>query len=420
MSLAQLKLAARIVLKTAEGALHLAFAAGVAASFWRWRPWQLLIHLVLLVIIIARQLNPMDAVTSSEAVLRTHAVLPVLLAAWVYAALRLAARYPSRKRGVIGFAMVGLLALWIATKIGVLRVLVPPLGTILGPAGLSVFGLSYIVVKLLHVLADSAGKRPPEVRASTLLGFTCFAPTFLSGPMHRYEEFASSFDSLPSAWARDWSTAIRRTTWGTFKVIVLAGHLGDWVLPVLASPAAQSPGALWLALYGYSAYIYLNFAGVSDLAIGLGAAFGVGVPENFSRPYLQLDIQSFWRTWHMTFTRWLTAYVFMPITKRLMKTSLRSRPKLVASAGYVLTFAFCGVWHGDTTNFLVWGLYHGLGLCIYTSLPPSLKPAGSSPVSLRRKAAWWLITFHFVTFGWLLFACPLPDALQALAGLVGL
>jgi len=343
VSLAQLKLAARILLKTAEGALHLAYVAGVIASFWRWRPWQLLVHFALLIVVIARQLNPMDAVTSSESVLGTHLILPVLLAVWTHCALRVAARFPGHKQLILWSTMAGLLALWMATKVGALRTAVPPLGDLLGPAGLSVFGLSYILVKLLHVLADSAGPRPPEVRLTTLLGFTCFAPTFLCGPMHRYDEFASSFDHLPSAWNRDWATVIRRVTWGTFKLMVLAGALGEGVLPLLAHPAEQSAGVLWLAVYGYSAYIYLNFSGVSDLAIGLGAAFGVVVPENFDRPYLQLDIQSFWRTWHMTFTRWLTAYVFMPITKRLMRTSLRKQPKVAASIGYVLTFTFCGL-----------------------------------------------------------------------------
>ena len=158
------------------------------------------------------------------------------------------------------------------------------------------------------------------------------------------------------------------------------------------------------------------------MAIGIGEAFGIRVPENFRAPYLKLDIQQFWQSWHITLTRWLQAYLFMPLSKRLMKTRLRSKPKLIAGIGYIVTFLFCGLWHGEGLNFILWGLYHGIGLCLYAQLPTHLKaPVGEAAARLSwRGVLWWAITFHFITIGWVLFACPLPQAGQALARMFGL
>jgi alginate O-acetyltransferase complex protein AlgI len=161
--------------------------------------------------------------------------------------------------------------------------------------------------------------------------------------------------------------------------------------------------------------IYLDFSGLSDVAIGWGAAFGVKVPENFNRPYLQNNIQHFWQCWHMTLTRWLQAYIFMPLSRRLMRTGLRARPRIIMLVGYVVTFTACGLWHGESANFLVWGAFHGLGIFAYTALPTRWRaPAGDEPRWTLRGIAWWLGTLHFVCIGWVLFACPLPTAWTAL------
>lgn len=414
--------AMRVLLRTAKGTLHIVFALAVVASFWRQRAWQLLVYGAMVTVIVSRWrwTSGLENELSDASAMAVQFAVPLLCVVVTCAALSAARRVPGRRRAITRCAIGAILMLWLICKLSVIREHVPALARTLGTGGMPVLGLSYAILKLLHVLADAARPAAPATRPTTVLAMAFFPPTYASGPMHRYDELAASFDALPAARERDWATAIRRITWGTFKVSVLAAHLADWVLPVFANPGAYGAGSLWLAVYGYAAYIYIDFAGVSDIAIGLGAAFGVAVPENFGRPYLQLDIQSFWRSWHITLTRWLQAYIFMPVSRRLVRTRLRRRPKLVASIGYLATFAFCGVWHGDTIGFLLWGLYHGLGLCTYSLLPARLKiPPGSRPSPLRR-LAWWAVTFHFVALGWVLFACPLPTALRALAGLVGL
>ncbi len=119
----------------------------------------------------------------------------------------------------------------------------------------------------------------------------------------------------------------------------------------------------------------------------------------------------------MSFTRWLQAYVFMPISRRLMRTRLRKRPRLIMAAAYLTTFVFCGLWHGEGAHYVAWGAYHGAGLFAYTAVPARLRaPAwGDAAGSPLRAALWWVATFHFVCFGWLLFACPLADAGRAFA-----
>ncbi len=417
MSLGAARFVIGTLVRTFEAALNAVYVIAAVLSFWRSRLWHLALYSAVTALVIARWLHTEHESAVGDTLLILQILAPFALAALTYAALCAAARWPGRKRAVLTGGIVVLVGLWMAAKYPALRAHIPVLGARLT---VPILGLSYCVVKLVHVLADAMRPKSPRIKPLTLAAFTLFPTTYASGPMHRYEEFSASFDDLPRARDRDWATVIRRVTWGTLQASVLAAHLGDWVLRILASPGGWSAGALWLAMYGYAGYIYLSFAGMSDLAIGIGAALGVRVPENFQRPYLQLDIQSFWRNWHMTFTRWLQAYVFMPLSKRLVRGALRKQPKVAAGLGYVVTFLLCGAWHGEGANFLLWGLWHGLGLWAYTSLPPKWRaPVGGGRVGWRG-LAWWLATFHFVCFGWILFACPLDGALAVVRGMFGL
>lgn len=389
----------------------------VAASLIRSRPWQLLLHIIGFCVLVGGLVRfPRSAFVAAT-------LVPLALVGLTVAALALAQRRPSSRRLVLTAALCAVVAIWAALKFAAPRSL---LASFSGRHGLptiaaAVPGVSYLVLKLVHVLADSMSKRPPTVKGTTLLVMSIFAPTYAAGPIHRYEEFAASFDSLRKLRERDWGEVLRRLIWGAAKFSVVAPLVQERVAPILGDPAASTAGALWLAVYGYAIYIYCNFSGVSDIAIGIGEAFGITVPENFRAPYYKLDIQQFWQSWHITLTRWLQAYVFLPISRRLMKTRWRKQPKLVAAVGYLATFALCGLWHGEAANYVLWGLYHGLGLCAYTCLPSGLKaPTGDAARKVTlRGAVWWAITFHFVCLGWVMFASPASVALLTWRRMVG-
>lgn len=387
-----------------QGAVNSAYVfAVILALLWRNRAWHILLY------------------AATAGIVMSHWKWLTIPAAFVLICilgLHVAARRPAGRNAVLWITSGLLLVGWAVLKYPAIRTALPT------PSGIDlpfVVGLSYLVLKLVHVAVDAMRPRAKPVRASTLIAMSFFPPTLAAGPMHRYEEFAAEFDA--PARAKDWMLVARRIITGLFKMAVLGHHLSTRLATgVLASPGDYGTLRLWLAVYAYSLYIYFNFSGMTDMAIGIGEAFGIRVPENFRAPYLKLDIQQFWQNWHITLTRWLQAYLFMPLSKRLMKTRLRSKPRLIAGIGYIVTFLFCGLWHGEGWNFILWGLYHGIGLCLYAQLPTHLKaPVGEAATRLSwRGALWWAITFHFVTIGWVLFACPLPEAGQALARMFGL
>ena len=205
--------ATRVLIRTAKGTLHIVFALAVMASFWRMRAWQLLVYGAMVTVIVARWrwTNGLETGLSDASALALQFAVPLLCILVTCAALSVAHRTPDRRRAIITCAIGAILALWTACKLSILRENVPALAWALGTGGMPVMGLSYVVLKLVHLLADAAGPRPPAARATTVVAMVFFPPTYASGPMHRYDEFARSFDALPAARARDWATAIRRS-----------------------------------------------------------------------------------------------------------------------------------------------------------------------------------------------------------------
>jgi D-alanyl-lipoteichoic acid acyltransferase DltB (MBOAT superfamily) len=179
-------------------------------------------------------------------------------------------------------------------------------------------------------------------------------------------------------------------------------------------------------LYAYTFRLYLDFSGYTDVAIGLGRLFGIRLPENFSRPYLRENLTAFWNSWHMTLAGWFRGYVFNPLT-RALRSARRPLPTgVIIFAGQMTTMILIGLWHGIAWNFALWGAWHGIGLFVHNRWADYRKARGPRPTrtgsGLRLAALGGiLVTFHFVTLGWLWFALPSPElSWQVLLGLFGI
>jgi alginate O-acetyltransferase complex protein AlgI len=146
--------------------------------------------------------------------------------------------------------------------------------------------------------------------------------------------------------------------------------------------------------------IYYDFAGYSDMAIGLAQMLNLTIPENFDRPYFSTSLQDFWRRWHMSLSSWIRDYVYIPLGG-----NRRHRVANLLAAMFL-----CGLWHGAAWNFALWGLYHGLGLGLENVI------AHRRPQWFEDHRAWtplrWLACYGFVTYGWLLFFYPVGTVWQ--------
>jgi D-alanyl-lipoteichoic acid acyltransferase DltB (MBOAT superfamily) len=210
---------------------------------------------------------------------------------------------------------------------------------------------------------------------------------------------------------------------GLIKKFALADTLALVALSPQNALQVREAGWLWLLVYAYALVIFLDFSGYTDIAIGLGRILGVRLPENFAAPYLKPNLTQFWNSWHMTLTQWFRGYYFNPLVRWTRGTRLKTAPVAVLLITQVTTMLLIGLWHGVTWNFVIWGVWHGLGLFAqnrWTEFArPRLAGLGEGP---RRALDVFstLLTFHFVALGWVWFSLPTPQAaLTVLARLVG-
>jgi D-alanyl-lipoteichoic acid acyltransferase DltB (MBOAT superfamily) len=277
------------------------------------------------------------------------------------------------------------------------------------PSLLRFLGISYFGFKFVHLVVRACiGKAPQGNLLTTLSYFLLFA-NFVSGPINTYESFVAT--TRPSRWKVNLPSLMlgtHRILVGAAKVVLLAPLLRPFALDFETVLPGEAP--LWrvgFSLLAYSAFLFLDFSGYSDMAIGVGRSLGLRLPENFKRPYLARDLSDFWRRWHISLSSLLRVLLFTPIVKSLSRRIPWMPRLLVSSCGYLGTFLICGVWHGRTLNFAVWGLWHGLGLTFLAIK----KSSGARPLPVPVGV---MVTFAFVTVGWLFFVYPM-DRLASLA-----
>ena len=283
-------------------------------------------------------------------------------------------------------------------------------GAVFGPASVSwltewespvpPLAISFFTFEFVHYLYEVRSRGGAPIRNP--LHFTLFAiffPTLASGPIKRYADFVPQLKSLenPSV-ARVWAGA-QRVVLGLFKKICLADLLVEFIEAIERTPVYTPHLIAVLAmLQGFR--IYFDFAGYSDMAIGLAEMLGLRVPENFDRPYRSTSLQDFWRRWHMSLSLWIRDYIYIPLGGNQGRRHLH----------ILIAMGICGLWHGAAWNFLAWGLYHGLGLGIEAAVKarfPGLFSEGRAVSFLR-----WFVCYSYVSYGWLFFFYPMATVIQ--------
>jgi alginate O-acetyltransferase complex protein AlgI len=183
--------------------------------------------------------------------------------------------------------------------------------------------------------------------------------------------------------------------------------MGSVADAVFALPEASlTTSWAWLGIVAYAYQIYFDFSGYSDMAIGLGAMFGLRFKENFNRPYVSQTVTEFWRRWHISLTTVFREYLYFPLGGSRRSTVITYRNLL-------LVFLLSGLWHGAAWTFILWGIFHGLFLIIDRLFWLRVSRAIPAPMNM-------LITFTIILFGWVLFrAESLPEALHFMGILLG-
>jgi alginate O-acetyltransferase complex protein AlgI len=288
-----------------------------------------------------------------------------------------------------------------------------PFVNIILPLGISFFTFQQIAY-LVDVMRGAKVER--DIVSYTL--FVSFFPHLIAGPLVHHAEMIPQFKrgrTGRSAVLAARGLAIFAA--GLFKKVVIADNLAQFVSPVFAhldAGGGVTTSWAWLATLAYTLQIYFDFSGYSDMAIGLALLFGIRLPVNFRSPYQATSIIEFWRCWHITLSRFLRDYLYIPLGGNRLGEQRRYINLLV-------TMLLGGLWHGAGWNFLVWGGLHGIYLSInhlwrgWRGGKPEVSIAG-----LMVKGACWALTFFAVVVAWVFFrAKTAAGAWQMLQGLFG-
>ena len=269
-------------------------------------------------------------------------------------------------------------------------------------------GVSFYTFTVVSYVIDVyRGRTPPAADPWELMAHVALFPKLIAGPIARYEglrePLATDRGRLTAERVAD---AMHFVVTGLARKVLLADTLGARVDPLFADPAGLDASLAWLAAVGYTLQIYFDFAGYSDLAVGVARLFGLPLPQNFDSPYRARSVAEFWRRWHITLSSWLRDYLYIPLGG-----NRRSRPRHLVNL--FLTMLLGGLWHGAAWTFVAWGAWHGLLLAVHQVWQRHRRPLPSG-VAVG-------LTFLAVTLGWVFFrACDLSTALTMLGRMAGL
>lgn len=214
-------------------------------------------------------------------------------------------------------------------------------------------GISFFTFQSLGYMWDIYRRKiKPERNFLYYMLFVGFFPQIASGPISKAEELLPQIRGKRSMTHEDISEGVRLMLWGFFLKAVVADRVATFVDPVYADYINFSGVTCFLASIFYSIQIYGDFAGYSLLAIGVGRLFGYKLINNFNRPYFSYSISEFWRRWHISLSRWLRDYVYIPLGGN-RKGTRRTYINILT------TFTVSGIWHGANLTFIVWGFMHG-------------------------------------------------------------
>jgi alginate O-acetyltransferase complex protein AlgI len=267
-------------------------------------------------------------------------------------------------------------------------------------------GISFFVFEFVHYLYELRKGDPAIRHPLRFLLFAIFFPSLVAGPIKRYTQFLPSLAEGSQGFRIAYlGEGLFRIGVGFAKKIIIADNLTSYVEHTQPQFASLSLGGRWLVLGAISTRILMDFSGYSDIAIGLARLLGVTLPENFNWPYLARNLRDFWLRWHISLSLWIRDYVYIPLG------GSRHGP-LRRLANVLVAFALCGLWHGPSWHFAVWGLYHGvgLGLCSSYESIPELGPA-LRRLFAREPMAGLAVTQVYAWIGWLLFFYPVSEAL---------
>jgi D-alanyl-lipoteichoic acid acyltransferase DltB (MBOAT superfamily) len=252
-------------------------------------------------------------------------------------------------------------------------------------------GISFYTFQLIACVVDIYKGHAPIQSWRNFTLFVLFFPHQLAGPIFRIDELVPQFRERPKWGEIRWREGGWWIGLGLFKKVILADSLGLYVDEVFEDLDEAMPLGTLLAVYGFAFQIYFDFSGYSNMARGVGLWLGFNILHNFNIPYLAKSFREFWQRWHISLSRWLRDYLYIPLGGNREGVLMTNRNLLI-------TMLLGGLWHGANWTFVMWGAYHGLILILNHWMNAFFHNRIHLPSIVKI-----LIVFHLALIGWIFF-----------------
>ena len=277
-------------------------------------------------------------------------------------------------------------------------------------------GISFYTFTQIAFLVDTYERKASEYRFVHYLLFVTYFPHLIAGPILHHKEMMPQFAD-PSVYrpsARDFAIGVTIFAIGLAKKVLIADKLAPYASAVFDQGGDASLVVAWGGVLAYAFQLYFDFSGYCDMAIGMSRMIGIRLPLNFDSPYRAGNITDFWRRWHMTLSRFLRDYLYIPLGGNRHGTARRY-------LNLVITMLLGGLWHGAGWTFVVWGALHGVYLVIHQAWVHAMARLRWSPAGRGYTVASTVLTFVAVCVAWTFFrATDVPTALDLVRGMAGL
>ena len=265
--------------------------------------------------------------------------------------------------------------------------------------------ISFFTFQQIAYLVDSYRGETKEYDFLNYANFVTFFPQLIAGPIVHHSEMMPQF-AAPANKVKHYAnitTGLFIFSIGLFKKVIIADTFAVWATAGFDHAPVLNMAEAWVTSLSYTFQLYFDFSGYTDMAIGAALLFNIRLPINFNSPYKATSIQDFWRRWHMTLSRFLKEYIYIPLGGN-RKGEFRIYSNLMA------TFLIGGIWHGAGWTFLFWGFLHGIAIVIHRAW---------SKIGFRLNTLLaWFITFNFINITWVFFrAKEWDDAIKVLKGM---
>jgi D-alanyl-lipoteichoic acid acyltransferase DltB (MBOAT superfamily) len=301
-------------------------------------------------------------------------------------------------------------------------------------------GISFITFQKIAFLIDVQAGRVKAFTFREYCTFVLFFPQLIAGPIVHFREMMPQFAAATCRFDKEnFAVGLTLLFFGLFKKAVLADNIAPLITPIYQHSAAGGQTSLilaWMAALGFTLQIYFDFSGYTDMALGLGRFFGIKLPPNFNSPLKASSIIDFWLNWHMTLTRFLTAYIYNPLVLWMTRRRVaKGRPGFggrnppvgafisLLMVPLITTMFISGLWHGAGYGFIIWGLIHGTYLVVNHGwrVYAAHRWRDRAPYNQVMKPVGFVVTFMAVTVAMVFFrATTVGSAVDLVKGVVGL